>query len=125
MDRSCRPWIGLLTCLAVATLLSGCLVEPADQKVWNRWTETVEIVRTSASGEYVVVSALEPGYFYPLNDGGDCPTMLLVARTTSGVEVERRSGPFCRADEWLIDGSSEQTASPTLAPEITPTPVPT
>ena len=51
---------------------------------------------------------------------GECADVELVARTHAGAEVERRSGPFCPGDEWIIDGKSE-----TPSAEPTPTPVPT
>jgi hypothetical protein len=111
--------------LPVAILISACAVEPADHKMWNRSSETVVVVRIDSSGEYLLVSALEPGTFYPWVIGSACPDVVLVARNKAGEEVARRTGPFCPDDEWLIGGPNAQTSAPTVAPRTTPTPVPT
>jgi hypothetical protein len=98
--------------MPVVLLISACAVESADHKMWNRSSETVAVVRVDSSGEHLLVSALEPGTFYPWVIGSGCPDVVLVACNKAGQEVARRTGPFCPDDKWLIGGPTAPTSAP-------------
>jgi hypothetical protein len=65
-----------------------------------------------SNGEHLLVSALQPGTFYPWVIGSGCPDVLLIARSEAGNEVARRTGPFCPDDEWLIGAPTAPTKAP-------------
>ena len=109
-----RLWVSLarfLVVLSMVVVLAGCgSYEPEDHKIWNRSSETVRVIWLQDDGERVLVSALEPGRFYPWIIGNSCPDVVFVARTTAGREIARRDGPFCPDDEWVIASSAPSPA---------------
>jgi hypothetical protein len=82
--------------------------------VWNRTSETVDVVAIRPGGaEASVVRDVAPGAF-GLNDsfqvaGGKCePDLHLIARTADGRVVAERTG-ICRREDWVIARPSGST----------------
>jgi hypothetical protein len=85
--------------------------------VWNRTSETVDVVALRPGAlEASVVRGVAPGTV-GLNDsfevkGGKCePALHLIARTPEGRVVAERTG-ICRREDWVITEGSGLLASP-------------
>ena len=89
--------------LCAAFVLAGCSIyaEPTDHMVSNRSGETVEVVQVSPGREYSF-GEWAPNGAAPLFGFDGCVDVLLIARSKSGREVDRWSGPFCDDDAWVI-----------------------
>ena len=100
----------------VFELTGGCVAAPLTSDacrgqygfdVWNRTSETIDVVAIRPGGtEASVVRGVAPGAFGPNDsfqvEGGKCePALQLIARTTDGRVVAQRTG-ICRREDWVI-----------------------
>ena len=94
-------------------LLSGCIgaidYGPRSARARNDTEVTLEIyIRNPMSPR--LLATVDPGTeveLYISFGPGDCTGRDLVAETADGVEVERRPGPICEDDLWVVDGEPD------------------
>ena len=92
---------------AAALLLVGACEGPGEEfhlpKISNLRDETVEVYLVGDEIE-TRMAILAPGLTVGLHGFNDkCTAGLLVARTTTGEEIARRTEPICPDEFWTID----------------------
>jgi hypothetical protein len=101
--------LGVAAILSVVVLLRE-LGDPAagGLLIENRTDGVVKVYGVTYFDERIVfLMDLGPHSIYP--SGLDCPNEL-IARTSNGIEIERRpKPPGCDLDPWIIDGASAET----------------
>ena len=98
-------WV--LACVLSAFSVTACISGEFDEwTIRNDTSETVYIVKLD-DGDEVQVGKVLPDLQIHLqvNSADDCSRGILVARTASGREVDRRTEPLCRDDMWVVRDS--------------------
>ena len=97
--------VGVAAIVSVVVLLSQLEPGPDGLVIENRTDEVVEVYGVTYFDERIVfLMTVGPRSIYP--SGLDCPNEL-IARTSNGVEIERRPKPQgCDLDPWIINGAS-------------------
>jgi hypothetical protein len=92
-----------------AVCLGGCIGAidegPESAQVRNDTAHVLEIYLELSTPS--LLATVEPGSEEELFIGfgsTDCTDLDLVARTVDGEEVDRRRGPNCKDDLWIVEG---------------------
>jgi hypothetical protein len=97
-------------------LLVACGTDVAVEPNWvlNDSSQTLSIFRIEEGSPDDLIAVLPPGLGRPtyLSHQNECAVGTLVARTSSGGEFARRTGPFCPDDRWVIVDPPRDTKQP-------------
>jgi hypothetical protein len=87
----------------LVAIVSACAEQIGDHWVYNK-TATKVVILEVIDGREQELLRVGPGSRVPLValPGGQCSTIVLIARFEAGSEIARRSEPFCAGDEWVI-----------------------
>jgi hypothetical protein len=104
-----RPKVVVFVAL-LAFALTGCPGQTGAFDEWRMRNDTDEIIYVFwlDDGEEVRIGPIPPNRQLPLpvRYPDQCSSGILIARTSSGREVARRTEPLCMDNTWIITGLS-------------------